>query len=179
MNKVIVSYYLQEILQRIYYYIWSFLCTTSLLYFFSYELLYLLVLPYKRNFIFTESSELFTQIICLNFFFAFLINLPYAFYQLCSFFLPLIKKSKKKIYFFLGFFGGCFYFFFLLLFFMIYIQIFHFFLEQRVETFLYTIHSEIRIHSLLQNIQHIFFFPIPFFFLFYLKKYIGRKYSWI
>lgn len=179
MNKFIVSYYLKEILQRIYYYIWSFFLNFFVLYYFSYEWLYILITPYKRNFIFTESSELFTEIIFLNILFAFFISSPYCFYQIYTFLVPLWKKSEKKKYSLYFLIGGFQYLFFLLLFFMIYIQIFDFFLEQSVETFLYTIVSEIRIHSLLQNIRYIVFFPIPFLFFFSFSHYLPRKYAWI
>lgn len=166
-----------------FYCLWSFLFTWILCSFYTYESLYIFLLPYGRSFIFTESGELFFQTFFFHFLLAFYWNIPYFIIQYFSFFNPLFIKSQKTFSIFLVYIFFFIYIFLVFIFLYLSFRIFHFFLERRIETFLLSINGEIRIASIGWNIFQCFLFPIPWiiFFVFFIRMEwnLSRWSGWI
>lgn len=181
MSKTFFFYYIEEFRVRIFYYLWSFFLTWILCSFYTYESLYLFLIPYARRFIFTESGELFFQIFFFHGWIAFFWNFPYGIYQFFSFFHAFYRKSQKTYYIVSSFFFFLLYILSVFFFFWMFHFFFQFFTSCRIETALLTIQAEIRTHSIFWTIFQCFFFPwtIGIFFFFPGPKVCSRRSGWI
>lgn len=182
-KKTFFSYYIEELRIRLLYCFWSFLLTFLLCSLYTYESLYIFLLPYGRSFIFTDSGELFFQTFFFHLLLAFLWTMPYHITQCFSFLNPLFIKSQKTWTIFFVYIFFFFYILFIFIFLNLSFFLFHFFLARRIETFLLSIHGEIRMTSICWNIFQCFLVPIPWilflFFFIRMEWKFSRWYGWI
>lgn len=94
-----LQYHLVEIKWRVFYLIFSTICTFFVCYKFPVESVYIIGKPfleYQQTFIFLELTEAFYTLLKISFIFTILITLPLSFYHIWSFLIPSSYKSERK-----------------------------------------------------------------------------------
>lgn len=94
-----LQYHLIEIKWRVFYLIFSTICTFFVYYKSPIESVYIIGKPfleYQQTFIFLELTEAFYTLLKISFIFTILFNLPLVFYHIWSFLIPSSYKSERK-----------------------------------------------------------------------------------
>lgn len=94
-----INHHLFEIKSRLFYLIFSTLCTFLILYHFKIEIVYIIGKPFvelQQTFIFLELTEAFYTLLKVSTILTFLLLVPFFFYHFWSFFIPSFYQMERS-----------------------------------------------------------------------------------